>query len=284
MRGGLKCEVRSVIGEAPVLDFVGSDETLDRYNEVIKQDGWQLENFRANPVIPDCHDYSSIGKILGRATSVSVTEGKLMNRVEFCLDNPMGNIAYKMAKGGFIKSQSVGFIPKEWTRGVGKDQPDVTYLKCELLEISLVVVPANPGATIGMALKSGAIDRSDISALQDFLMQCGKGTPRVRLERFKAGMKVKLSPESPRLSEYPFCEIGTEAVGEVVSTYTREGLMDVEFLGENFKGMLRGVSFAEFVPAEFTATPGRQAGASATGSHDARVEQWQGLIGGFLRK
>lgn len=169
LRGGLKCEIKAVAGDAPVMDFIGSDGSVDRYNEVIDQNGWQLENFRANPVIPDCHDYSSIMKILGRAQSVSVKDGQLVNRVEFCTDNPMGNLAYKMAKGGFIKSQSVGFIPIEWKNGVGKDMPDRTYSKCELLEISLVVVPANPGATIGLALKSGALEKSDLTELALFL-------------------------------------------------------------------------------------------------------------------
>lgn len=169
LRGGLHCEARAVEGEEPVMDFIGSDDTLDRYNEVIKPEGWQLDNFRANPVIPDCHDYSSIAKILGRARSVEVKDGKLVNRVEFCMDNPMGALAYKMSKGGFIKSQSVGFIPLEWQNGAGKDQPARTYTKCELLEISLVVVPANPGATVGLALKSGAIGTADVKAAAAFL-------------------------------------------------------------------------------------------------------------------
>ncbi len=171
LRGGVPCRVKEVSGDAPMMDFIGSDDSLDRYNEVIDQEGWQLENFRANPVIPDCHDYSSIGKILGRAASVQVADGKLVNRVEFCLDNPMGALAYKMAKGGFIKSQSVGFIPLEWTNGNQAGQPDRTYTKCELLEISLVVVPANPGATIGTALKSGVLTPGDIRRTIEHLKQ-----------------------------------------------------------------------------------------------------------------
>jgi HK97 family phage prohead protease len=175
LRGGLKCDVRTVDGSAPVMDFIATDETLDRYDELIKLDGWQLDNFRDNPVIPDCHDYSSILKILGRAVSIGPVNGKLVNRVEFCLDNPMGSLAYKMAKGGFITSQSVGFIPMEWVNGSGKDEPSRTYMKCELLEVSLVVVPANPGATIGAALKSGAIERKDMKELAEFLKQfCGE--------------------------------------------------------------------------------------------------------------
>ncbi len=172
IRAGLHFSVKDVAGDAPVLDFIGSDNTVDRYNEVIDQKAWgDMKNFRANPVIPDCHDYSSIGKILGKAVSVDVVDGKLVNRVEFCLDNPMGALAYKMAKGGFLNSQSVGFIPEEWQSGKNASEPDRTYTKCELLEISMVVVPANPGATVGLALKSGAIERADLKAVADYLKQ-----------------------------------------------------------------------------------------------------------------
>jgi len=169
LRGGMPCAVKDVGGDDPVLEFIGSDGSIDRYNEVIDQRGWQLENFRANPVIPDCHDYSSIGKILGRADGVDVINGQLVNRVRFCLDNPMGLLAYKMAKGGFVNSQSVGFIPLEWTNGNAAGQPDRTYTQCELLEISLVVVPANPGATVGLALKQGVVERADLKSLADYL-------------------------------------------------------------------------------------------------------------------
>jgi hypothetical protein len=128
IRGGLNCDVKAVEGDAPVMDFIASDETLDRYDEVVKIDGWELDNFRKNPVIPDCHDYSSIVKILGRSPSLEIKDGKLINRVEFCVENPLGNLAYKMARGGFIKSESVGFIPIEWTYG-GKGEPYRTYIK-----------------------------------------------------------------------------------------------------------------------------------------------------------
>lgn len=198
LRAGLHTTVKLVYaddGTTPqeaVMDFIGSDDRVDRYNEVIDQTGWQIENFLANPVIPDCHDYSSIARILGRAQTCTVTNGKLTNRVQFCLDNPMGAMAYKMAKGGFINSQSVGFIPLEWTNGTGKDQPDRTYTKQELLEISLVVVPANPGATIGLALKSGAIEKADLRNLADFLQQfCSeekKAEPRTPAPASGAGI------------------------------------------------------------------------------------------------
>lgn len=168
IRGGLRCEVKDT-GEDATLDFVATDETMDRYNEVIQLAGWDVKNYLANPVVPDCHSYDSVARILGRTTSLTITD-KMVNRVQFALDNPLGNMAYKMARGGFIKSESVGFIPLEWING-GKDEPERTYTKQELLEISLVVVPANPGATVGAALKSGAIEKSDLKSLADFLKQ-----------------------------------------------------------------------------------------------------------------
>lgn len=177
LRGGLHCEVKDVSsGDNIIIDFIASDSSVDRYNEVIDQSGWLLDNYRKNPVVPDCHDYSSVGKILGRSISVNVVNGQLVNRVEFCMDNPLGAMAGKMARGKFINSESVGFIPLEWTNGaaagVGQgNQPDRTYTKAELLEISLVAVPANPGATIGAALKSGAIVKSDVSELFSYLKQ-----------------------------------------------------------------------------------------------------------------
>ena len=173
LRGGLACTVKMPgdLPDEPCMDFIGSDGSLDRYNEVVDPSGWQLANFMANPVIPDCHDYSSIAKILGRAETCTVTNGQLCNRVRFCVDNPLGNLAWKMAKGGFIRSQSVGFIPLEWKYGNKPGEPDRTYTQCELLEISLVVVPANPSATIGLALKSGALEKRDLTALAEFLQQ-----------------------------------------------------------------------------------------------------------------
>lgn len=169
LRGGLRCEVKAAAADE--LDFIATDESLDRYNEVIKLDGWDTKNYLANPVVPDCHDYSSIAKILGRTTSLKIADGCMKNRVKFCCENPMGNVAFKMALGGFIRSESVGFIPREWTNGNSKDQPDRTYTRQELLEISLVVVPANPGATMGLALKSGALAAADLRALADWLKQ-----------------------------------------------------------------------------------------------------------------
>lgn len=173
---GLACDVRepTIVTDAPLLDFIASDESVDRYNEVIELAGWQLDNYRKNPVVMDSHRYDSIADIVGRSEKIAITDGKLVNQVKFAVENPMGNLAYKLARGQFIKSESVGFIPIEWVRGnESQGEPYRTFKKQELIEISLVAVPANPGATIGLALKSGAIEKSDLTELLQFLKQFG---------------------------------------------------------------------------------------------------------------
>lgn len=167
LRGGLACEVREAGAEE--LEFIATDETLDRYHEVIKLDGWELEEYRRNPVVPDSHRYDSIAFLLGNSTDLQIKGGKMHNRVRFAMDNPLGAMAYRMAKKGFIHSESVGFIPKEWQRGKTDEEPNVTYVRQELIEISLVIVPANPGATVGAALKSGAITRADVRRVIELL-------------------------------------------------------------------------------------------------------------------
>jgi HK97 family phage prohead protease len=170
LRRQLNCEIRQTNDAEPILDFIASDASVDRYNEVIEPGGWQLDNYRKNPVVVDSHDYSSITRILGISVSIEVKDGKLLNRVRFSTDNPMGNMAYKMARTGFIRSESPGFIPIEWIRGnEAAGEPYRTYKKQELIEISLVAIPANPAATIPLALKTGAITRGDLSQLSDYL-------------------------------------------------------------------------------------------------------------------
>jgi len=171
LREVMRTEVRAPSDappDEPVLEFIASDETIDRYNEVIRVDGWQLENYRKNPVILDSHNYWSVSSILGDAPLVEVRDGKLINRVRFALENPLGRIAYGMAKAGFIHTQSVGFIPLEWNEGKSGDEWDREFVQQELLEISLVAVPANPNA-IGLALKSGAVKRVDVEELLEVL-------------------------------------------------------------------------------------------------------------------
>lgn len=172
-----------------VLDFVASDESLDRYGEVICAPGWRLEKYRSNPVFQNAHQYGDIVFTLGKALITEVRKHStissqpstaLFQRIQFATDvNPMARIAYGLYRGKFLNAVSVGFIPLRWEDpsspgGYGGQVPPSgvaprrRYLEQELLEVSAVAIPANPNA-LALGVKSGAVTRSDLVDTLDLL-------------------------------------------------------------------------------------------------------------------
>jgi hypothetical protein len=127
------------------LDFVASDESLDRYDEIISVAGWKLDSYQKNPVFQNAHKYGDIIFTLGKALVTEIRgsartipspggEGQgeggtvrassggacLFQRIEFAVDvNPMAKIAYGLYKGKFLNAVSVGFVPLAWENGDG---------------------------------------------------------------------------------------------------------------------------------------------------------------------
>jgi len=127
---------------------VASDSSIDRSGDVVDVDGWDLDNFKANPVIPWAHDYHQ--PPVAYAEEVGVKDGKLLIRPKFATaeEYPFADQIYKLYKGGFLRSFSVGFKPTEYQRRSDENGNYSGYhiSKAELLEVSGVVVPANPNA------------------------------------------------------------------------------------------------------------------------------------------
>lgn len=141
---------------------VASDNSTDRHGESIMQEGWDLENFIKNPVVPWGHDYYN--PPVATAVEVGLKDGKLMFKPKFATvaelssdpSNPSDwakfvDTIYNMYKGGYLRAFSVGFIPTEMDGD--------TFKKQELLEISAVTVPSNPNA-LALAYKEGVIDEA----------------------------------------------------------------------------------------------------------------------------
>lgn len=127
---------------------IASTDSPDRDGEKILQDGWDTDNFMKNPVILAGHDYYSFP--IGKATELAVQGGKLLFKMVFA-GTEKGKEAMQLVKEGVLNAFSVGFMPKEW-----KDEETIS--KAELLEISLVSVPANPEAVvIAKGMKDNAL-------------------------------------------------------------------------------------------------------------------------------
>lgn len=143
------------------LTYVASDETPDRVGDVIKVNGWELMQYKQNPVILWGHDGTNIPPI-GRSTNVRRGTGPggrpaLLSSIEFAPKeaNPFAETVYQLAKGGFVNAVSVGFQPvanedisEKERAALGMPKYGVLYTKANLLEISVVSVPANPAALV----------------------------------------------------------------------------------------------------------------------------------------
>ncbi len=160
------CEVKKV-GDRQY-EFTASTSDIDRDGEVISADGWDLKNFKKNPVIMFAHDYRSLPVGKAPRVWVSSTNGvkRLKNTIQFPPEGTyeFADIVERLVDTGYLSTESVGFIPKEWQDGDGEKAPRRTYTKQELLEISIVPVPSNPNA-LRNAVNDGVITTKQLETL-----------------------------------------------------------------------------------------------------------------------
>ena len=166
-------EVKAVDDKKRVLRFVGSNEKVDRDNEIIKASGWKLANYKKNPVVLINHQHHDLP--VAKAKKVWVDGKSLMFDIEFpeADVNPQGDTIYKLYKNGYMKATSVGFIPnmEKAVFGKKKGDPNITFNEQELLELSLVSVPANPSALLTSkgvlkAVKDEVIEELELKDLE----------------------------------------------------------------------------------------------------------------------
>lgn len=166
MQKVIECEAKEV--SPRILELIGSDESKDRQGDIVKLDGWDLTNYKKNPVFLWGHDYTKLP--LGKSVKIvkDKATGKLKFHVQFAdaSMNPMAEQVYQMYKHGFLKATSVGFRPLEWEGKSGDDDmPNFggnVYTKQELWELSACPVPANPNA-LSEAIKAGILTTKDVS-------------------------------------------------------------------------------------------------------------------------
>src|SRR5437870_3922966 len=134
------------------IDFRSSDQTLDRYKEIITVAGWRLDTYQKNPVVQNAHNCSSVADTIGKSLITEIRGDHLFQRVQFAVEeNPMAKVAYGLYRGGFLSAVSVGFIPVRWENGGQEAGYRRKYVEQELSEVSAVSIPANPNArTLGL--------------------------------------------------------------------------------------------------------------------------------------
>lgn len=135
------------------LTFVASDESEDRMGDVVRAGGWDLDQYKRNPVFLWAHDYSRTP--VGRSVWIGVESARLLSTVVFA-PTDFAREVEALYRGQFLRAVSVGFRAKAFSfrkAGDGKVE-GVEFTQQELLEVSAVAVPANPHA-LARALEGG---------------------------------------------------------------------------------------------------------------------------------
>ena len=165
----LEIQVRQVGDPAErVLEFIASTAQMDRYGDIIEVEGWELDNWLKVPVILYGHDYGGFPIGQGISAIKDPLRGLLIQaKFATAEENPEADIAYRLALGGYIRAVSVGFMDLEREPIVDNEgnRTGWRFKREELLEVSLVAVPANPGALI-VPVQKGLLTQEEAEAIQ----------------------------------------------------------------------------------------------------------------------
>ena len=142
--------------EEDPMEFVLSDESVDRMGDVIRASGWNLTQFKANPIALFGHSHENI---LGVWENVRIEGKSLLGRLKLAKPgtSPLIDTVRSLIDQRILKAVSVGFQPIEAQprKGGGYD-----FIKSALHEVSVVAVPANPNAlALVKALQPELVDK-----------------------------------------------------------------------------------------------------------------------------
>lgn len=150
-------------GNAPAdpprtFSFVCSTDAEDSNGRIVVQD-WDLARFLANPIVLWNHgdggggfwgDSVTVDEYfpIGKASNVRVEGGKLLADITIASEkaNPLAERVFHALNEGVLNAVSVGWHPRDVRYEVHDDQEVVVMSGNELVEISVVPLPANPEA------------------------------------------------------------------------------------------------------------------------------------------
>jgi HK97 family phage major capsid protein/HK97 family phage prohead protease len=224
--------VRKAIAAREGFDFVLSDETVDRMGDVVSADGWMLGNFKKNPIALFGH---SSAFPIGTWTNIRVEGGKLLGRLVLAARGTSARIdeLISLIEQDVLRAVSVGFIPLKSEPIDAKRPYDGTrFIKQELLECSLVSVPANPAAlqlakslnisdeTLSLAFGEHAdVRRKDVTANGEHAAKppAKKATPSMKtLSQRIEDAQASLTAKKDKLAELTAADsLDVEAIEEI---------------------------------------------------------------------
>ena len=157
--------------ERSVISYINT-AARDRDNEIIVPKGAMMADYKKNPVVMFCHNYSMLP--VGKNLWIKFDGNGLVAKTQYAKHQKAEEV-YQYRSDGFPLAESIGFIPVKMVRPadlldedlvkLGLDpvearKASLIYTKWILLEYSDVPVPANPEA-LQLAVTKGLISQEE---------------------------------------------------------------------------------------------------------------------------
>lgn len=255
--------VKAVNEEEKSIVHVITDSTIDRSREIVDPNGADTKNFEKNPVVLFGHNYGGAWltgsspniPVVGRSAWVKRDGESVISKTIFADVTEISRDAWALAKGGFLPATSIGFQPigdievmslselkdlSPSNRGQfnGEDKVGI-WRKWELLEYSLVPVPANPSA-LERSLLSKMLETSESEFVRGILSNSLNEKRLCELEECREKMEEAMGIEryEALLKRIEQLELKQEPEpGKVAKVLTGEELKS--FIRQNVGGAFR---------------------------------------------
>ena len=172
------CEIKSVDSQKRIVEGWANTRYPDRVNDIVDPKAFEetLAVYMANPVVLAQHDQDKLP--VGKTIEAKITPDGLFVRVEIAPKgaSQLSDEVWNLIEFGALKAFSIGYIPVE----VEFDDSGMyaVLTKLELMEISVVSVPANRESLFSIA-KSFHLGTDLIDKKQ----------PKIGFEKTKGEMK-----------------------------------------------------------------------------------------------
>jgi hypothetical protein len=236
--------------------FTISTSSVDREGDRLLPN-WELENFNKGGSVLWGHDSRSTPMhVIGAPKATWQAGEALKSRAQFTPMevNPVGFMVSQLIDFGALRSTSVGFLPKEWKIIDDDGRWGYDFEKLELLEWSVVPVPANPEALLDA--KAFGIDIDPMLAWAEEVLDKGVELVGVERDLIEGAWKMVKAPSVPVPSDVePPTEEPADKTMDAV-----EALTDlVGELGKSVAELAEKVTtLAEVKAATPTPTPEKQ--------------------------
>lgn len=141
-------ESKAIDKETGIYEVMISTESEDRSGDIVRAEGCHFQDYLKNPVVLLGHDYHDLP--VAKTLEISIMPGKGIRArfqfPEFGLYDK-ADTTRKLWDAGYLNAASIGFNPRK-SINLEAEKPwgPQEYIEWDLLEWSIVVVPANQDA------------------------------------------------------------------------------------------------------------------------------------------